>query len=309
MQRRLPWFAVGVFLLLLSKFAGAQEYSWTEIVIPGATVSNVFGLNDKGQTAVTLTDGTAGIYGDGIFTPLPPPPQGISGVGARGINNDGVITGPAYTAAGGEQGYILRGSMYTLFARPGWDFTEPRAIANSGLITGGTNTGSTYAGFIYDPDTDTFTDATPPGSNVTIAQGMNTFGRITGNGQDSSLGRYGFVWQQGTITKGKRELQPFLVRLKVGNALVRTNARGINDSGLVVGFTTNPDGITGDGFVGSDARGYRQLVPPGGELPGNYTICEGINNFDQVVCLVGDSAFNPQGAFIGSPPKGESDAH
>ena len=130
MQRRLPWFAVGVFLLLLSKFAGAQEYSWTEIVIPGATVSNVFGLNDKGQTAVTLTDGTAGIYGDGIFTPLPPPPEGFR-VGATGINNDGVITGPAFGVAGTEQGYILRGSNYTLFSRPGWDYTEPRAIARA----------------------------------------------------------------------------------------------------------------------------------------------------------------------------------
>src|SRR5215472_9070540 len=141
MQRRMPCLVVGMLSLLLSNLAGAQGYQWTEIVIPGSTISNAFGLNDKGQTAVILTDGTAGIYGDGTFTPLPPPPEGIR-VGATGINNDGVITGTAFTAVT-DQGFILRGSTYTLFSRPGWDFTEPRAIANSGLITGFSITGVT----------------------------------------------------------------------------------------------------------------------------------------------------------------------
>jgi len=306
MQSRMPCLVVGGLLLLLSRLAGAQGYLWTEIIIPGATVSNAFGLNDKGQTAVTLTDGTAGIYGDGIFTPLPPPPQGISRVGATGINNDGVITGPAFTATGGEEGYILRGSTYALFSRPGWDYTEPRAIANSGLITGyNLTTGNRYAGFIYDPDTDTFTDATPPGSDFTITQGMNKFGRITGHGREPGILRYGFVWQQGTITKGKGELLPFLDRIKIG---VLTSAQGINDSGLVVGFTTNATGGN-DGFVGNDARGYQRLVAPGGEKPGYSNYCSGINNLGQVVCYVWDSArpANPLGAFIGSPRKGEGD--
>jgi hypothetical protein len=83
-----------------------------------------------------------------------------------------------------------------------------------------------------------------------------------------------------------------------------SNLRGINDFGVVVGFTTNPAG----GFVGSDARGYQWLVPPGGEVPGNVTFCQGINNLDQVVCAVTDSEINPLGAFIGSPVRGQGDA-
>ena len=63
-----------------------------------------------------------------------------------------------------------------------------------------------------------------------------------------------------------------------------------------------------DGFVGSDALGYQRLVAPGGEIPGNSTYCEGINNFAQVVCLVEDLAMTTQGAFIGSPVKGEGNA-
>jgi hypothetical protein len=293
---------VGVLSLLLSNLAGAQGYSWTEIVIPGSTISNAFGLNDKGQTAVTTTDNTSGIYGDGTFTPLPPPPEGISRVIATGINNDGVITGSAYTVTGIEQGFILRGSTYMLFTRPDWDGTEPRAIANSGLITGysySTHVFS-YAGFIYDADTNTFTDATPPGSDYTIVHGMNKFGRITGHGREPALGRYGFVWQQ---TKGKGELLPFLDRFKID---ISTSGRGINDSGLVTGFTTGATGA-GDGFVGSDASGYQRLVAPGGEVPGNSTVCEGINNLAQVVCAIGDPSGQTLGAFIGSPSDGRGD--
>src|SRR5262249_36629550 len=155
------------------------------------------------------------------------------------------------------------------------------------------------------PDTRMFTDATPPGSTNTITQGMNAFGRITGHGFDIVNGRYGFVWQQGTITKSKRELLPFLDRLKIGVAGAAT--RGINDSGVVVGFTSNPD-ATNSGFVGSDASGYLRLVPPGGEVTGNSTVCEGINNFAQVVCFVQDPSMTTLGAFIGSPSKGEGNA-
>jgi len=123
------------------------------------------------------------------------------------------------------------GLTYRFFSRPGWDNTAPRAISNSGLITG---TNFAVAGFIYDPHTDTFTDATPPGSISTITQGINSFGRITGHGKEPAIGRYGFVWQRETITKGWRELRPFLVRLKID---VVTTARGISDSGVVVGRT------------------------------------------------------------------------
>src|SRR6266851_7757847 len=120
MQSRMPCAVVSMLSLLLSGLAGAQDYQWTEIVIPGATVLQAWGINDKGQVALTTTDGMSGIYGDGTFTPLPPL-EGFQ-VGALGINNDGVITGGA-TAAGTQQGFILRGSTYTLFSRAGWDNT------------------------------------------------------------------------------------------------------------------------------------------------------------------------------------------
>jgi len=278
----------------------AAAYVWTEIVVPGATVVQAFGLNDKGQTAVTTTDGTSGIYQNGTFTPLPAPPPGYQ-VAAIGINNSGVITGSATTTTNpNEPGFVLVGSVYTFFSRPGFDTTLPRHIANSGLITGesyGSPTIPASTGFIYDPATNTFTDATPPGSTATITQGMNKFGRITGDGVEPGIGRYGFVWQQESVTKGNRELLPFLDRIKID---VITTTRGINDSGVVVGRITDATGRT-FGFVGSAARGYQRLVAPGGAMSGNSTFCQGINNFAQVVCSVTDSAINPLGSFIGTP--------
>jgi hypothetical protein len=129
---------------------------------------------------------------------------------------------------------------------------------------------------------------------------MSKYGRSTGHGrQGPPLGRYAFVWQQGTIADDDRELLPFLDRIKVdfGNSA----ARGINDSGRIVGFTGS-----GKGSVGNDARGYEVLIAPGADASaGLTTICQGINNAAQVVCSVIDVNGTTVAAFIGSPDEGE----
>jgi hypothetical protein len=280
--------------------ANVAAYSWGEILVPSIGPMGVaFGLNDKGQVAVTNADGSkTGIYRSGIFTPLPAPPAGYK-VTAWDINNGGIVVGGAFPPSDPthEQGFILIGSKYTFFSRPGWDNTEARAIANSGLITGynATSDASTTAGFIYNAGKHTFTDATPPGSGTgfSVTQGMNADGRICGDGRSPELGRYAFVWQQGTLVRGARELAPFLARLKIADA--NSAARGINDAGVIVGFTNS-----NVGFVGSDSRGFQVLIPPGGDAPGASVACEGINNFGQVVCTVTDAAGNNRN-FIGTP--------
>lgn len=274
----------------------AAAYVWTQIVVPGTTVGNASGPNDKGQVAVHTPD-VNGIYQDGTFTPLPAPPPGYQ-VGTLGINNAGVVVGIAITSVDPhEQGFILVDSVYRFFSRPGWQNTEPRSIGNSGAVTGWSfNDDGTNAGFVYEPRSGTFTDATPSGSTRTIVQGINKFGRISGNGQQAGLGRYGFIWQQGTLTKGKRELVPFLDRSLVADG--QTSARGINDAGIITGFTSS--GGKTVGFVGSAASGYQLLLPPGADAPGISTFCTGINNAAQVICSVSDAGGNSQN-FIGSP--------
>ena len=174
-------------------------------------------------------------------------------------------------------------------------------MANSGLITGYSYTDdqSMFAGFIYDPASGTFIDATPPGSGVgfSVTQGMNAAGRITGDGRSPELGRYAFVWQQGTTVKGTRQLPPFLARIQIANS--NSAARGINDAGVVVGFTNS-----GLGLVGTVSRGFQQVTPPGSDAPGASVACEGINNLGQVTCTVTDASGNNRG-FIGMPDQND----
>ncbi len=285
--------------------AHAAGYSWTEILIPSIGPFGVaWGINDKGQVAVQNAAPApgvkTGIYHSGVYTPLPALPPGYTFSGALGINNGGAIVGGAYppTDPTHEQGFILIGSKYTFFSRPGWNNTEARAIANSGLITGynANDDRSMTAGFIYDPATGTFTDATPPGSGTgfSVTQGMNAAGRISGDGRSTEFGRYAFIWQQGTLVNGTRQLPPFLARIQIANSY--TAGRGINDAGVVVGFTQN----SSLGFVGNDSHGFQQLIPPGGDAPGAVITCEGINNLGQVTCTVADASGNSRG-FIGMP--------
>jgi hypothetical protein len=278
--------------------AAAAAYLWMEIVIPGFAIGLAFGPNDLGQVAVQNADGTrSGIWRDGTFTLLPAPPAGYT-VSGIGINDAGVITGIASTTSNShEQGFILVGSTFTFFSRPGWANTEPRAIGTSGLVTGHSfqDTGES-AGFVYDPSTGVFTDVTPSQSTQIFAQGINKFGRISGSGKQLGLGHYAFVWQQGQLTSGTRELEPFLEQTFVAGG--NSRARGINDNGVTVGFT-NSGGMQ-LGFVGNATRGYQLLVPPGADAAGAATSCEGINNFRQVVCDVTDASGNTR-AFIGTP--------
>jgi len=305
----------GVFALdwMIGSAANAggtgSGYSWTEILVPSiGPLGLVIGINDNDQVAVNNADGSkSGIYRKGIFTPLAPPPAGYSNVGATGINNSGAIVGGAFPPSDPthQQGFILIGSKYTFFSRPGWDNTVARAISDSGLITGANYNGlgnipnpdfSTTAGFIYNPVTKTFTDATPPGSGTgfSLTQGMNASGRISGDGRlPDGSGRYAFVWQQGALGNDGHQLAPFLAKFSIGeNGSV---ARGINDAGVIVGFLNG-----GPGFVGNESRGFLLLVPPGGDATGAFAGCSGINNFRHVVCEVADALGNNR-AFIGTP--------
>jgi hypothetical protein len=276
----------------------APSYSWTQIVIPGKQVQVTRGLNDLGQVTIVNTDGTSGIYRLGQFKPLPAPPAGYT-LGASGINNSGVIVGFAFTSDPHYQAFILKGGQYKFFTLPGWQSTEARSIGPSGLVVGMSYQDSgEYAGWIYDPSTGIFTDATPPGSVFTVVQGINRFGRISGSALDANFGKYAFVWQQGA-SGGAAELVPFLDRVILEG--VFTNARGINDAGVITGFLQNV-GSSGQsvGFVGNATEGYQLLFPPGAAAAA-ATYCSAINNFGQVACDVQDAFGNSLGAFIGTP--------
>jgi uncharacterized membrane protein len=257
------------------------------VTVPGQNIVQAFGFNNHGQTMVT-TETTSGTYRHGVFTPLPAPPAGMIVTGT-GINDAGVITGTAFPSDfSAENGFILDGSTYTFFSRPGWESTEPRGIDNLGRITGlSFNDGTIVdgAGFLFDPRTGVFTDVTPPGSDTTIAQGSNAAGKVSGNGRRGGQPRFAFIEQGGTFTE-----------FQVADG--QSNARGINDADFVAGFALS--GGKNVGFVGSLTTGFDLLAGPGDNALG--TVCEGINNARQVICTSTDTA-GVAHAFIASLPE------
>jgi hypothetical protein len=280
------------------------SYLWTQVVIPGKTPIGQMGINDKGQTAVLIDDGTSGIYQRGTFRPLPAPPSSCGCLTtAAAINDSGTIVGTATSPSDfSERGFILSGSTYTFFSWPGWDNTEARGIGNQGLVVGYSYSNDFFqsAGFVYDPSTGVFTQVTPGTANASIVQGINRFGRIAGNAIDPSPRRvYGLVSQLAPLNAFGGTQVPFAQKFQLNG--VATRARGINDFGIVVGFVARPDG-TFAGFVGNDSWGYEMLKPPGSDLPDHSTTCSGINNFGQVACTVGTlDGSTTFGLYIGTP--------
>jgi uncharacterized membrane protein len=257
---------------------------YTPVLIQGHTVLQTFGINDRGQCAIsTFTDG--GIYQHGRFTILPPRPDGLPTV-ATGINNQGLVVGIAFSADFFvEQAFILRGTAYTLFSRPDADGTEARGVSDSGLVSAVSVKDDAPTGFLYDPVTGTLTDVVAPGSPFSIVQGINSTNQVAGNGFGGPTGRFGFVWEAGAATT-----------FQVADG--RTNARGINDSGVVTGFA-NSGGVT-VGFIGKPGSGFDLIRLPGAGA--NATICSGINNAPQILCSFSEPDTGVGHAFIVSRP-------
>ena len=283
----------------------AVAYVWMQVLIPGKSPNQQFGINDKGQTVVTTDDGASGIYDHGSFTPLPPPPASCAcKVDGTAVNNAGVVVGIATPIAGGpEQGFVLSGGTYTFFSWAGWQNTEPRGIGNQGLVVGWAfNSDNTNAGFVFDPFTGTFTNVTPGSGFPSIVQGLNRLGRVAGTFvQPSPRKLFGLISQFApTATFGSTQV-PFASQTQLGGAATR--ARGINDFGVTVGFVAAANGGS-SAYTGSDTLGYEIVVPPGGEAPDASSICTGINNLGQVACAVADLNFNnTRGLFIGTPAR------
>jgi MYXO-CTERM domain-containing protein len=271
--------------VLLSFAAAHATYVFTTVDAPGSTNSQVFGINDTGQVVVA-DDGIGEIYQAGTFSPLPALP-GYQ-ISPLAINNAGTIVGGATDSANVEHGFVYSGGSYNLFDMPGSNQTEARAINQNGFSVVGyytdSVTGNSY-GFGYNPATTVSTIINPPGSVFTIAQGVNTANQIVGSGNNGT-GDYGFLVQDGIFNT-----------FQINGGI--TAARGINDTGLITGWTCQVAGGCGtsgmQAFVGTSS-GYQLLSAPGAVS----TYGEAINNLGQVAGSYTDALGNSHG-FIATP--------
>lgn len=276
-----PLILSSILGLVLAAPVYATNYVFTTINPAGQSGagSSVFGLNDHGQLVVGTSNGGL-IYQNGVYTPLPIGPAGYT-LSPEGINDAGTIVGTARDANGNSEGFILKSGSYSLFSIPGSAGMDARAVSPSGIVSGvfGNSVGN-GEGFTYDPTTGVITDINPSGSILTTAQGMNTAGQLVGSGFSGTSKEYGFIYQNASY-----------LTFTIPGADA-TEARGINDSGLIAGFAQFPGGAPGSGtidaFVGNPSSGYQLLSDPlaaGTGIAtnaGQGTFGEAINNSGQI---------------------------
>lgn len=285
------------------------DYTCRVSDVPGSTVTQAWQVNSAGQVAV-LSDFGGSVYFSpgGAWLALPPPlaDSGYSAVGlaALGINDSLAIAGSAVRSEGAvtEEGFILAKGNYSFFAVPGFNRTVARAIGNNAVAVGLAYNDSTFmVGFIHNPasvpDYPTGTTQVVPVLNgtaaqQTIANGMNGLGQIVGSARFPGVPRYGFLYDPRWASRGYEQLITFF---RVDD--LNTAARGINDWGRIVGFTTDASG-TMTGFL-MTGLGHRPIRCP--QLGDGISVAaQSINNRGVVAGNWNDASGNLHG-FVAYP--------
>lgn len=205
---------------------------YTSIDYPGAQFTYLSGINAAGQIAGYYA-GSNFIYSGFLydvstqaFTPISYP-AAIETI-VTGINDTGAIVGVAKLSATMRVGFELIGSTYKQIVL-GDDRIYDLAVSANGLIAGtGQSRGSTsYANFLFDRG-----EFEPLAIPLPFAQvlGISPDGTaLVGDYTPSII--VGFLYQEKILTKlkfpGGQQTWPYCV----------------NDSGVVVGWFFNPDGI------------------------------------------------------------------
>jgi probable HAF family extracellular repeat protein len=250
----------------------------------GGTFTQSWGINDTGAIAMEIADGVTPVNfiyqpSTATFTRLAAPPAGLL-ASAIGINNAGVVVGSVYPSDfSSEYAFVLRDGAYQIFSQSGWNFTEARAVGSDGRVTGFSysriGSASTGVAFIYDPASAIFTPFGVPGAVATLAQGMNAAGQVVGSSYAFADDGGNFWGASAFLREANGDITPFRIN---GAA---TAARGINDNGLIAGWTNTSNGQRA--FIGN-ASGFQLLECPADVCPGMTDMgAEGINNLGQVV--------------------------
>ena len=298
--------------LLVWPLAAQAQYEYVSIDYPGGVDTQVFGVNNRGivvGNAVSEPDTFPFIYASkkGDFTDLAPL-AGFSATAVLGINDSGVTVGSVVSLDGTTRSGFIRDQAgnFTVFDHPAAvSNTSPRAVNIRGLVTGyRDSTDDQFApenGFIYDPKNGSFIDIVP--SLFTIAQGINAKGDVVGSA---------VFWADddpcGTVSAGTARYG--WVRTTDGNLTyfsvngLRTSARGITNTGTVVGFVQDGLSITGKGFVTELDGTQCQMITIANEdllaFPGAFfTIAHGVTLSGVIVGWYEDEF--GLGGFIATP--------
>ena len=284
-----------LFVMMICSLPAHAQYDYQVIDYPFAENTQMFGINDRGDAVGTgFTDDADFPFVYAVkktsFTDVTPAAD-YEFTAVLGIADSGVMVGSVIdfdTLI--ESGFILnKKGEFSFFDHPdALTFTQARAVNNKGLVTGFRDVphpifGTTIVGFVYDPKEDTFTDIIPVSDHEqSIAQGINSKGEVVGSAffldaeDPCNPGNLGFV-RYGWLRAKDGTLTYFQVNGEW------TAARGINDSGTIVGFTRDPaDGNNKGYFVELDGSQCQVITIASSDLlqiPGYQTLfAQGITN-------------------------------
>ena len=233
-----------------------------------------------GAVAAALLAGTAQA---GTLTPIAPyAGPGVTGMALIGINDAGWTTGSVHygapDATNSDVGFLRApDGTYTLFSDQA--YTQGRGIGADNTVYGFSTTDiltrNDFRAVRIAPD-GTLTQLTNPAGGTPlsgIAQDVNASGAVVGNyltpvtvGGITRDRNHGFILAGGTLTDLSAP----------GNPRTSISARGISDTGTVVGFV----GGTGQAFVYSGGA-YSFYTSP--NATGGLTIFEAINESGQIL--------------------------
>jgi probable HAF family extracellular repeat protein len=253
-----------------AEYVGEANVTYTTIDVPGEMNTVLEGINTAGDMVGYYYNGSGGsgtgfLLSGGIFTFLNYP--GADLTEAIGINDAGIVSGTAYYAENTASfGFLYDGTKFTRISVAGQAFTEVDGINNSGALAGGY--GDFGANTAFEKVGSKLHNVTPPpgGWITAIATGLNNFGEIVGLTTGASTDGFFF-------NKGKFKTISFPGSYDV------TQALGVNDSGLVVGFYEScTPGCALHAFALLNGR-YSSLDYPGAM----ETQAFGVNKAGQVV--------------------------
>ena len=309
-------FAIGV--LVVPTVGQAQTYNYETVNYPGSVESQLSDMNERRDAvgfALIPPDILPFVYDakKSAFTPMAPVAS-YDQTRIFGVADNGDTVGSVVDFDTGVQSGLILGKNgnITVFDHPdSVGFTQARGINNRGLVTGWAQvaTGPSpllhrYVGFIYDPRDGSFSDIDT--SRLTIAKGINSRGDVVGSslvgsvfgvddpcGNDSFSARYAWL----------RTADGNITYFTVNGQNTSTNARGISDSGTIVGWVSIQSGVKG--FVteidGTQCQDITIADEDLLEFPeAQQTFGLGITNTGVVSCEYIDASGSPHG-FIATP--------
>jgi probable HAF family extracellular repeat protein len=294
MMNKKLFFTILVSVFLVGR-ANATTYSYKTINFPGASNTQLFGINARGQVIGKFEDNLDGtpttfhafLYSGGTFTDIDilehgrclPPQVGLCAYHLlstpRSINDNGQVLISYVNRIIGPNGDVYSNGTHTAIG-----ISFPLDINNKGQVVGFSFHWSTlYSGGVY---TSIRHPNTITGSGYTFANGINASGQVAGtytegnpiNGVDIT---HGFILSEGVYTT-----------VDVPNA-ISTYVAGINTSGQVAGYYTDASGrkhgflYSGGAFKTFDVPGFIDSTFPyqnfqindKGQVSGTYTDVSG----------------------------------